>query len=165
MKSNKYEILTRLREGDEPTAVASELDVSIASVIRYRTEMNNAIKEDKLNTLMASCAPSAADLVETTYENSPPEVKAAANKLSAGIKALERLEPELANTAHELNKRIRVMCGTAENVGDIESLTASLCRLQAAFFPPTSASTNVNIQNNTGGNTYGQWLGDKPGTV
>lgn len=163
--SNKYEILIRLREGDEPKAIAEELDVSIASVVRYRAELNNAIKEDKLNTLLASAAPSAADLVDTTFENSPPEVKAAANELSKGLKALERLQPELIKTASELNSRIAVMCSTAESVGEIETLTQALCKLQLAFFPSTAPTNQVTIQNNNGGGQYAQWLGDKPGAV
>lgn len=163
--SNKYEILTRLREGDEPTAIAEELDVSIASIVRHRAELNNAIRDDKLNTLMASCTPSASELVDTTFQNSPPEVKAAANELSKGLKALERLQPELIRTASALNSRIAVMCSTAENVGELEALTQALCKLQTAFFPSAGTNTQVNIQNNSGGTMYGQWLSDKPGTV
>ncbi len=163
--SNKLEILTRLRNGDEPKAIAGELDVSMASVVRYRTELNNAIRDDKLNTLMASAAPSASELVDYTFQDSPPEVKAAANELSKGLKALERLQPELIKTASALNSRIAIMCSTAENVGELESLTLALCKLQSSFFPAAGPNTQVNIQNNNGGNSYGQWLSDKPGTV
>ena len=100
-----------------------------------------------------------------TYENSPVEVKAAATELSKGLKALERLQPELIKTASAINGRIAVMCSTAENVGELESLTLALCKLQTAFFPAASGPiSQVNIQNN-GGSAYGEWLGDKPGTV
>tara|TARA_R110002049_G_scaffold109985_1_gene259003 strand:+ start:37660 stop:38148 length:489 start_codon:yes stop_codon:yes gene_type:complete len=161
----KHEILTRLRNGDEPKAVAEELGASIATVVRYRTELNNAIKEGKLNTLLASAAPSAAQMVEALYEDAPPEVKSAAGELSKGMKALERLQPELIDTANEINRRIVIMCGTAESVSEIEILTGALCKLQTAFFPTAAGpATQVNIQNN-GGTSYGEWLSDKPGAV
>lgn len=162
----KHEILTRLHKGEDPKAIAEDLDVSIATVVRNRSELNNAIRDDKLNTLLASSVPSASELVDATYENAPQEVKAAANELSKGLKALEKLQPELIKTAGQINNRIAIMCSTAEGVSEIEALTAALCRLQTAFFPAASPAMQLNIQNNNnGGTTYGQWLGDKPGTV
>lgn len=162
----KYEILTRLRNNEDPNAIAEDLDVSVAKVVRHKAELNNAIREDKLNTLMASAAPSAAELIDATYENAPEEVKAAAGELSKGLKALERLQPELIKTASEINRRVFIMCGTAESVSEIEALTMCLCKLQATFFPSATPAMQLNIQNNqNGGKTYGEWLGDKPGTV
>lgn len=161
----KHEILTRLHKGEDPKLIADELGASLATVIRNKTELNNAIKDNKLNTLMASAAPSASDMILELYEDSPAEIKAGAVELSKGLKALERLQPELVNTASAINKRIVIMCGTAENVGELESLTMALCKLQTAFFPTASASTQVNIQNNSGGTAYGEWLSDKPGAV
>ena len=41
---SKHEILTRLYNGEEPKLIADDLDVSLATVIRNRSELNTAIK-------------------------------------------------------------------------------------------------------------------------
>lgn len=49
---------------------------------------------------------------------------------------------------------------TVESVDQLTVLAEAVCKLQSAFF---GKGTQVNIQNNIGGEAYGEFLGDAPG--
>lgn len=166
--SSKYVGLMRLVNGDEPKEIASDCDVSYATVLRWKGELNKAQENNKVNALLsleqgalnALAADAVTDLPVIVQESAMEAV----NSVIEGVVGLKRLEDDLQLTASKINTRIRVMCNTAESIGDIAELTEAVCKLQNAFF---GKGTQINIQNNlnaAGGDNYGAYISDAPGT-
>ena len=166
MPSNKYLALIRLFENEEPRLIATDLDISYATVLRYKRELSIAQDEGKVNSLLAQEQGALDNMAQAAVCDLPEELVEGelmeAEKLVKGVLGLKRLEEGLQQTAHVINNRVRLMCGTAEGVGEIVELTEALCKLQNAFF---GKGTQVLVQQNinTGGESYGQFLGDNPG--
>lgn len=164
---SKYQALVRLFDGEQPKAIAADLDISYATVLRYKRELSTAQDEGKVNSLLANeegvlqnmASQALADLPDELQEGALIEATAVID----GVIGLQRLEADLQQTASKINCRIRLMCGTAEQVSELVDLTDALCKLQNAFF---GKGTQVLIQNNVNGGSesYGQFLSDTPGT-
>lgn len=166
-ENNKYLALLRLKEGEKPTDIAEELNISYAAVIRYKKEMEEADKNGKLAMLLAD----SIDLLDETAANIAAQVPGPyqdelADQLMGkvdGVKGLNKLSLELQDCASHLVKRIKAMSYGIEHVSELTELTTSLSKIQTAFFG--GPSTQVNIQNNVGEQRYGSFLADKPGKV
>lgn len=159
-----YTAVSRMDAGQEPKQVASDLDVSYATVIRWRREYVAAKEQGKLDQLL--------DLdklaIELAIESSPtagklmPELKAVAKK----VEGLQVLQEQFQATALFLNSQIKTRAASAESTGEVLDLVEGLCNLQNAFF--NKQTTQVNVQNNYGGagqSKYSGFLSDVPAGV
>ena len=165
MQSSKYLALVRLLDGEEAKAIATDLDVSYGTVLRYKRELNAAEDEGKVNSLLAAEQSVLDNIASNVVTDLPVQAQEGAAEEAAavltGVVGLKRLEGDLQHTAHAINTRIRLMTSTVESVHDIVDLSDALCKIQNAFF---GKGTQVNIQNNVGqGEAYGQYLSDAPG--
>lgn len=161
MANDKYEGLVRLNQGDEPKDVADDLGVSLAKVIRWRTELKRATETDAVAKLLAAEAEVIDDVVAGVLVQQP-EAEEKLKDLTKGVAGLKSLDTALQETAMQLNKYIFHQAAAASNVGELSELTTALCALQSAFF---GKGTQINIQNNvdTGAASYGAYLSDGPG--
>ena len=161
---NKQVALIRLINGDEAKEIASDLDVSYGTVIRWKNELTKAQMNDKVNQLLAIDQAVLEDMASTAMTDVPdsllPSVQESAGELVTSVVGLQHLEANLQTTANAINAKIRSMTYAAESVGDITELTVAICALQSAFF---GKGTQVNIQNNIGSSEYAEFLGDAPG--
>ncbi len=167
MPNSKYLALVRLFEDEDPKEISTDLNISYATVLRYKRELRLAQDEGKVNSLLAKEQGVLENMAQAAVCDLPAELVEGeleeAKSLVKGVLGLKRLEEDLQHTAHDINTRIRIMVGTAEGVGEVVELTEALCKLQNAFF---GKGTQVLVQqnNNAGGESYGQFLNDIPGT-
>lgn len=154
----KYAILARLELEEEPKALASEYEVSYATVLRLRREYRQAKLDGKLSEVYNAdklIIEQAARSVEA-----PAEILAA-SELSNNLTGLDRLDQGLMETAHAINAQIKSQLLGVGSVSELEGLTKCLCDLREAFF---AKGTQVAIQQNFGESTtkekFGGFLAD-----
>lgn len=144
-----------LESGTKPREIANLLDMSYASVCRFKVQYDEARLNNKINELV--------DLSKVELENALNAVPIeAAKELTKGIGGLQRLQEEFQHTAHILNGRLLSFIANADCAGDLLVISNILCDLNNTFF--NKNSTQVNIQNNynEGESKYKEFLSDVP---
>jgi hypothetical protein len=161
-----YTAVTRMESGVEPQKVADALDVSYATVLRWRREYQAAKEQGKLGELLDLDKLALEMTFEVAAGNatlSGEVLNPAIDDLAKNVNGLQSLQTQFQNTAVFLNQQIKSRAASLDHTSELVELTTALCSLQNAFF--NKNSTQVNVQNNYGGeNTkpYGNFLSDKP---
>lgn len=162
----KYKIVSRLMNEEEPKVIAADMDVSYNKVLRLKRELKLATDAGKLQEFIDIDSAMMHELTEIAKEHVPDVIKSdageALTKLAATKNTLEALSTEFQLSAKFLSNRIKTAASTADQPHELQTLAAALCDLQNAFF--NKNQTQVNVQNNYGeaDNRYGSLLGDKP---
>lgn len=166
-EQEKYNIVSRLLNGDAPKDVSEALDVPYSKVLRLNRELKDAQEANTLNEFIAMDEAVMAELMEGIAARAPDalqgEVVAAVANVSEAKSTMEVLSHDLQVTAKVITTRIKVAASTVEHVSELDVLADALCKLQNAFF--NKNSTQVNVQNNYGSDgapKYGAFLSDKP---
>lgn len=156
-----YAALARLENGETPQTVADGLDVSYATVLRWKREFQEAKDNGNLEKLVnldsLILATAAAGL------EAPMALKdGAIANLTKSVSGLQVLQENMQTTALYLVQQIKTNASRIEHVSELVELTGALCSLQTAFF--NSNKVQVNVQNNHGvdGSKYGNFLSDTP---
>ena len=163
----KYTAIVKIAQGSTPKAIAEELDISYAKVLRWKNEYVIAKQENGLKKLLKVDEDMLAELSAQFVGSLPAELAEASAEategLSRSVGGLQKLSIELQATAITISNRIRVQVMSVDSPIELTELTKSLCLIQEAFF--NSKSTQVNVQNNytPEAASYGEFLGDKPG--
>lgn len=160
----KAEIIAQLAAKIEPKIIAAELDVSYATVLRYKKDLEKAKLDNTLNELLDFSDPAELDSVIEALQDSDPLLQVAdAKTLTSGVQGLQRLDEELQRTAMHINQKLRSLSLSTDSIGDLKIITDSVCALHTAFV--NSNKTQINVQQNFGANgepKYGEFLSDKP---
>jgi len=163
----RYTIFARLINGDAAKEVAADADVSYATVIKMRRELDAAKEVDAVHELLDMDAVMRTEVMKEARSHMPnvllEEADLALANISGNVAGLELLSIDMQKTACALSNKIRKMALGADHASEIETLASALCSLQVAFF--NNNTTQVNVQNNygtEGGNKYGGMLDDKP---
>lgn len=165
MKHVKPQILAKLANEITPEDIAKELNVGLSSVLRVKVEFDDAVRSGTINKLLdmddLALSEISSQLVTTK------EIGEAVQGVVEDIKPLQRLQTDLIDTATVLNNRLRVKITTLDTIEEMRTASVILADLQKSFF--NDAQTQINIQNNYGGESngtaYGEFLNDKPGTI
>jgi len=167
-EKEKQVALIRLIDKEDEQVIANDLDVSYATVIRWKNELEKAQEDDKVNELLQLDKRALDYLAQNSKDLDVPDelqtqVGELVDELTDGVKGLARLEEDLQSSAAFMNTRIKAMAVSATTVGEISELTDALCKLHSTFF---NKGTNVQILNqvNGDGQAYAQFLGDAPGS-
>ena len=161
----KYKVLSRLLNGETPKAISDTSDAGYATVLRWNRQLEEARLNDSIAELM-NLDKSVLDSVLTVVKDqSPSEVQEAVGEVLTDVQnsrtILEALQHDFVDTANYLNKRIKALSLSVENIGELSMLADTLCSLQNAFF--NKNSTQVNVQNNyESAPAYANLLEDKP---
>lgn len=157
-----YKALSLLDCGEDPKVVADKLEVSYASVLRWKREFATARENGSLSKLI--------DLDKLIIEAVANQIAApadalglAAKRVASKVDGLQALQESFRLTAEALNLQIKSRAMSIDHVSELTELTNSLCALQNAFF--NKNMTQVNIQNNLtdpDGKKYGTFLSDVP---
>lgn len=166
MQQEKYEIVSRLLNNEEPRSIADTLDVSYSKVLRFKRELTEHLANDTLNEFIDLDAAMLNELTQLAKQSVPEALVGEADKAIQGLitakSTLEVLSVELQSTARFLSSRIKTAASTITTTSELETLSLALCNLQNAFF--NKNSTQVNVQNNYSAEQgkYGNLLDDKP---
>jgi hypothetical protein len=162
--NQRYKVLMLLADDKAPKDIAEQLDVSYATVLRYRKELEQAKIDGTIKSLLDVPAIMLDEIASFVASNSPITVDNETAVIVEGVKGLGRLQDEFQSTAELISRRIRALIMSAQTPGELADLTASLCEMQKAFF--NSNSVNLNIQNNlspdNASTKYGKFLSDRP---
>jgi len=169
--SEKYKIVSRLLNEDDPIAIAGELDVSVNKVRRLKRELSRAQQDNKVQEFMNIEDAMFDELMEIAKDRAPASIQddvgGALTELKGVHSLMDALSQDMICTAKFLSGRIRVAAATTQHVSELEILSDALCSMQTAFF--NSNTTQVNVQNVYGGaeqgSTYGDLLDDKPADI
>lgn len=163
MSQEKYQIVSRLLNDEEPKGIAASLDVPIGKVLRLKRELKEAMDNDALASFIDMNEVMMKEVLETVRAKSPEalcnDVDNALANISTAKTMLDSLSTDLQVTARFLANRIKSMAGSSQAPHELEILTTALCELQNSFF--NKNSTQVNVQNNYGVG-YGDLLSDAP---
>ena len=112
----KYEIISRVQRDMDAKAIAEELDVPYASVLRVRTQYKDAVTSGTVDRLVDIDKLMIAELAEKYPVD---EV----NKLVKSVDGLETLNTELQASATQINQKVKSMIhgGVLFNVRTIYS--------------------------------------------
>lgn len=139
----------------EPEVIANDLNIPLSRVKRYSRELKEAQAAGAVDELLTL----GVDHID------PATLTEQTKDVLDGVKGLERLQLATQQTAMVINNKVKILASSVDSAGELETLTACLCRLQDAFFNNNKAP-QLNIQNNfgqeTGQATYGNFLSDKP---
>lgn len=158
-----YSAVARIDAGMELKDIADELDISINTIRRWRTEYLEHKKLNTLNELMDMEDYVVAIQQMTKLLPVPKLAEAAADELINKMDGLSSLNAEFQETARYLNVRIKAFAMSASGSGELLDLINGLSVLQNAFF--NKNTTQVNVQNNYGrpdGGAYSNFLSDVP---
>jgi hypothetical protein len=160
--NQKYKVISMLQNEHTPKEIADDLDVSYGAVLKLRREYETAKINGTIDTLLDTNKLVLTEVAEQLSDL--PTTEDAVIELTKGLNGLERLSEEFQATALTINTRTRSLLLSIEHISELEVATDILCKLQNAFL--NKNSTQVNIQNNLGGDSatpkYSQFLGDKP---
>lgn len=157
-----YTAIARLEAGVQPQTVAEQLDVSYATVLRWRREYEAARDANTLDQLLdldKLILASAAANIEAPLELKEKAVEEFGKKLDN----LALLRESTQACAMYLVQQIKSHASRVDHISELTELTDSLCAIQNAFF--NQNKTQVNIQNNLGApgqSKYGTFLSDVP---
>lgn len=157
-----YTAIARLESGLQPQVVAEQLDVSYATVLRWRKEYESAKEANALDQLLDMdklILATALANVEAPLELKEKAVEEFGKKLDN----LTLLRESTQSCAMYLVQQIKSHASRVEHISELSELTTSLCAIQNAFF--NQNKTQVNIQNNLGApreSKYGTFLSDVP---
>jgi len=157
-----YSAIARIDAGMDPKDIAEELELSVNTVRRWKTEFTESKRAGTLAELMNM--PDYVDAIADLTKQLPSAeyAEGSANELVNGVTALNILQQEFQDTARYLNTRIKSLAMSSSHPGEIVDLINGLTALQNAFF--NKNTTSVNVQNNFGGGAapYSNFLSDKP---
>lgn len=157
----KYQVISRLQRSMEPKEIADDVGVSYGSVLKLRRDFEAAKVNGTIDALLDTKSLILSEVGEALSDL--PSTKESVVELTSGLDGLQRLGDELQRTALSINTQIRSLMLSVDNLGELEVAAEILCKLQTSFM--NKNTTQVNIQNNLGGNDaprYTQFLGDKP---
>jgi len=163
----KYNVISRLSAGDEPRAIAADLDVSLASVYTTKRELAKAKENGDLAQFLDMSKVMTSKVLDLAGRGVPEVLEAEAaetlRELSNRKNNADKLNDELTVTASTLLTQVTMRIGANESVAELSMLSDIVCDLQNAFF--NKKQTQVNIQNNTtsaDGGGYSEYLSDVP---
>lgn len=166
-EQEKYKIVSRLLNEEDPQVIANDMDVSVNKVRRLKRELKTAQERGELQDFMNLDEAMLKELMDIAKERVPVAIAEDADVALSGIvtqhSLLDALSTDLQTTAKFLSNRIKAAAGNVQHASELEVLADALCKLQTAFF--NSNATQVNVQNNYGeqqGSVYGDFLSDKP---
>lgn len=169
-KQEKYKIVSRLLNEDDPKVIAADLDVSYNTVLRLRRELKKSQEDGTVQDFMNLDEVMLGELMEIAKEKAPEAIKGdtveVLDNLSGQHAIMDALSTDLQTTAKFLSSRIKVAASTVQHASELETLAEALCKIQVAFF--NNNTTQVNVQNNYGeqqGSAYGDLLSDKPANI
>jgi uncharacterized Ntn-hydrolase superfamily protein len=165
MPQLKYQIVSRLLNGETPKAISEEFDVPYTKVLRLQRELKEAQLNNTVQEFIDIDAAMMEELVDAVKASTPPGLAEAVDKSMAVLVAtksiMDVLSEDFIMTAKALSMRIRQSAANTEQVSELDVLSDALCKLQVAFF--NKNQTQVNVQNNYGQEPqYGAFLDDKP---
>ena len=121
MEAEQYKVLYHLSTGMDAREAADAVGLSYSEVIRLRNKYEQAKADGSLKKLM------------NFPEDVLPEIE---NLVVGGVCEVEEgLEADFRQTALIMSRKLRVLSAGTEFVDDIKVAAASLCLLQAQFFP------------------------------
>lgn len=157
----KYKAISLLQLDKSPREVAEELDLSYASILRFKRQWEEAKLEGEVDKLLEL---DKAVLHDLAMSVDGQVAKDAAVELVAGVTSLERLSQDVHKTASTLITRTNSLMMSCNTLDELNVAADILCNIQKAFF--NTNSTQVNIQNNLGDSNeskrYTQYLSDTP---
>jgi hypothetical protein len=161
-ENKKMEIYGALANGRTVKEIQADYDISYASALRLSNQFKAAVDEGTVDKLIDMDTAIWQQIKDTV--TAPDELIEKANgtldQLSKDVQGLQRLDIELQNTASAVNRRLFNMVQSAKQPSELETITACLCRIRDSFF--NQKGVQVNIQNNVGGEAYGDLLNDVP---
>lgn len=161
-ENKKMEIYGALANGRTVKEIQADYDISYASALRLSNQFKTAVDEGTVDKLIDMDTAIWQQVKDTV--TAPDELIERANdtldQLSKDVQGLQRLDIELQNTASAVNRRLFNMIQSAKQPSELETITSCLCRIRDAFF--NQKGVQVNIQNNVGGEAYGDLLNDVP---
>ncbi len=161
----RYQVLSRIDNGEKPVDVSESMDIGKATVIRWYKEYTNARAEGTLDKLLDidKLILAQAELHKSSPEGLVEVIDDKVKTMTKGLTGLNRLDDEMQQTATTINNRIKCLIPSIEHASELIDLTDCLCKLRVAFF---QKGTQVNVQNNYSSdeNTgkYRNLLDDKP---
>lgn len=167
-EQTKFEIITRLLNGENASDLSASTGVSYPTILRYKRELKEAQENDSVEKLVGLEKSVLTELIGEVKKKAEstmlmPIVEDMLEKVEINASTLVNLQDEFKHTASVLNTRIRLATAVVTHVSELEVLTDALCKLQNAFF--NKNTTQVNVQNNydaTGNHRYANFLGDVP---
>ena len=152
----KYKVMSRLYNEDSPSDIAHDTeDVPLATIIRWKKDLNTAIADGGMTTLVDLDRVILGKVIEGVQDD--PGMKEAVGELVQGLNYSTRLGDELQLTALGITRIAKSHALSSENASELATATDIICKLQEAFF--NTNSTQVNVQNNYG---YTEFLSDAP---
>lgn len=159
-----YPAIARIEADMDVKEIAEELELSVNTVRRWKTEYLEHKRIGTLEQLMSM--PDYLDAIHDMTKLLPVDEELIGDKpadLAKAVDSLTMLQTEFHDTARYLNTRLRSLAMSASSTGELLDLVNGLSTLQNAFF--NKNTTQVNVQNNytaPGQSPYGTFLSDKP---
>ncbi|AWD90250.1 terminase small subunit [Dickeya phage Amaethon] len=159
-----YGAIARIEADMDVREIAEELELSVNTVRRWKTEYQEHKRTGNLDQLLSMEDYTIAIAELTKSLPIPPDMLGdKAKELTKGLDSLSRLQEEFQDSARYLNTRLRALAMSAASTGELLDLINGLSILQTAFF--NKNTTQVNVQNNyvaPGQSPYSTFLSDKP---
>ena len=155
----KYKVISLLQQPElSPRMISEELDITYGAVLRVEKEYNEAKLNGTLDQLI--------DVDDYAVMSSAAGTLCLDQvSLTKGLSGLDKLSQDFQVTASQINTRVRSLLMSCEHMSDVKIAAEIICSLNVAFV--NSASTQVNVQNNFGGDNnaasrYAGYLSDAP---
>ncbi len=162
----KLEAIGRIANGEKPKDIATEIDIGYATVLRWKREYDEAIKNDNLTSIIDVDAVVLQQLADGIKDNMPSALAGEIdNTIVSVVEAkgmLEVLQDDFIATAKSLNTKIRSYTLSCDDSNELQTLVTSLCDLQSAFFNKNQTNVQVNNYPEQSDKQYGAFLNDKP---
>lgn len=165
----KHNVINLLLNGAPPPAIAEQLEVPLATVLRYNRELTAARQNNTVAELLNLDELAFGELEAALKTKTLPGVRDAMEEKLASVNRavtlMDAFQSDLLTTASTLNQRIKTMALGVDRVDELAVLSECVSKLQNAFF--NKNTTQVNIQNNLSntGKPYGGLLDDKPSDI
>jgi len=163
MLKPKHVVIGRIAAGEDPAAIAEDMKISIATVIRWKNEVIKGIKENDVEILAGLDATVLTNLAGLAKGLAPVEFEESIDRVVAGLSGLQRLQEAVTSTALVATTKLKQHIATTDSTSELVMLVESLGLLNKNFFH--SQAPQINIQTNVNGEntkTYGEFLSDVP---
>jgi len=156
----KLRALGLMSTGAEPKDLVNELDVAYPTLLKWRRELKESIETGSITSLIDVDAVLVKETVENlkkSLTDLAPEqaiaIEGELEPLTKGVDGYQKLSVKLQTVALNLATKIGDMADETENLSstDIETLVASLAKLQEAFFNKNGTYIQVLQNNGSGG--------------
>ena len=154
-EDEKYKVIARLQNKEEPQAIAEILDLSYAGVLRFKKQYEQSLLNGTVDKLV--------DVDRMVLSTVGDQLGVDTTELTKGLDGLDKLSLSLQTTAASINTKINSLMLSCDTMSELEIAADILCKLQTAFL--NKNLTQVNVQNNyTDQSTpkYAQYLSDVP---